>query len=236
MRSSRSHPIILVASAIATLGLAACVQPAETDSQDTIAPLVLPGLTTTTVPTTIVGAGSAPTVLVDAGSMETLAASVTTVATTVTTPPETDPPASSTTVVVVGKQAYTVVANDTLYRIARRCSISAAELATYNAWPDGENHRIYPGTIVQLPCSPPAGTASSTSTTTATTAAGSSASTTTITPGAGGTYTVVKGDYLAGIAAKTGTTVAAIVAANGWPDGDKHLIVAGQKIQLPAKK
>jgi LysM repeat protein len=236
MRSSHSHPLFLAASVIATLGLAACVQPAETDSTDTIAPLVLPGVTTSTVPTTAVGSGSAATVLIDAGAMQTLPTSITVPEETVTTPPETDPPASSTTVVVVGKQAYTVVDGDTVYRIARRCSISATELATYNGW-TSEKHAIFPGNIVQLPCDAPAGSASSTSTTTATTSpGGTSVSTTTITPGAGGTYTIVSGDYLAGIAAKTGTTVAAIVAENGWPDGDKHLIIAGQKIKLPAKK
>ena len=49
------------------------------------------------------------------------------------------------------------------------------------------------------------------------------------------TYVVAAGDYLGGIATKTGTTVAAIVAANQWPDGDKHPIYPGQKIRLPGK-
>jgi LysM repeat protein len=50
---------------------------------------------------------------------------------------------------------------------------------------------------------------------------------------AGAHYTVVNGDYLALIAAKTGTTVQAIVAANGWPD-DQPFIYPGLVIALPA--
>jgi len=48
-------------------------------------------------------------------------------------------------------------------------------------------------------------------------------------------YTVQAGDYLAGIAAKSGTTVDEIVAANGWDDGVAHMISLGDKIRLPAK-
>ena len=57
----------------------------------------------------------------------------------------------------------------------------------------------------------------------------------TIDGGAGGIYTVQAGDYLSGIAAKTGTTVDGIIAANGWLDGESHLLSLGDKIRLPAK-
>lgn len=49
-----------------------------------------------------------------------------------------------------------------------------------------------------------------------------------------GVYTVQAGDYLGGIAAKTGTTVEGIVAANGWSD-ERQVLVPGMKIRLPAK-
>lgn len=57
---------------------------------------------------------------------------------------------------------------------------------------------------------------------------------TTIDITASGTYTVIADDTLSGIAAKTGTTVDAIVSVNGWDD-DQHVIQVGQDIELPAK-
>ena len=47
-------------------------------------------------------------------------------------------------------------------------------------------------------------------------------------------YVVRAGDYLGGIATKTGTTVDGIIAANGWTDGSQ-VLVPGMKIRLPAK-
>ncbi|MEO6124146.1 MAG: DUF459 domain-containing protein [Ilumatobacteraceae bacterium] len=49
-----------------------------------------------------------------------------------------------------------------------------------------------------------------------------------------GTYTIVEGDTLTGIAAKTGTTIGAIVSVNGWAD-ENEVIQVGQGIKLPAK-
>ena len=96
-----------------------------------------------------------------------------------------------------------------------------------------------PGKKIKLPCVP-SGDSGATTTTAAGGDAGSSTTTpsgatTTVAAGPGGTYTVKAGDYLSGIAAKTGTTVDAIVEANGWTDGDKHVIVPGQVIKMPAK-
>ena len=50
-----------------------------------------------------------------------------------------------------------------------------------------------------------------------------------------GTYTVQAGDYLGGIAAKSGTTVDGIIAVNGWTEGASHVLNPGDKIRLPAK-
>ena len=61
------------------------------------------------------------------------------------------------------------------------------------------------------------------------------ATTTTFNASTGGSYKVVGGDYLGGIAKKTGATVDGIVAANGWADGAGHVIIPGQTIKLPAK-
>jgi LysM repeat protein len=47
-------------------------------------------------------------------------------------------------------------------------------------------------------------------------------------------YTIVAGDYLGNIAARMGTTVNGIVAANGWSDGPQHLIRLGDEIVIPA--
>ena len=51
----------------------------------------------------------------------------------------------------------------------------------------------------------------------------------------GGKYTIVSGDSLGKIAGLVDTTVAAIVAANGWAD-ETQLIYAGMEIKMPAKE
>ncbi|MCU1398459.1 MAG: peptidoglycan-binding protein [Acidimicrobiales bacterium] len=249
MRSSRSHLLVLAAGPLLVAGLTACVQPAEkSTSTDTIAPLVLPTVTYVTAPpsSTIapVAVDTTPTVLITAGTVApgTPATSGlgTDVGSTITIAP-------TGTTLPVGNDSsakYTVVANDTMFGIARRCSITATALAAYNSWSDGDKHVIYPGQVIKLPCTPKPTATTGTATTvpgssgaTTTTAAGGtdSATSTTFDASTGGTYTVVAGDYLAGIAAKIGTTVQAIVTANGWAN-DKHVIYPGQKIKVPVKQ
>ena len=236
MRALRSPAFGTATAVLAMLSLAACVPSATPKrTSDSLAPLQLP-VPTLPVVTTVPGA--VETTILDPGSAVTLA----TIATTAP-PPPTTPAATSTTIVATGRTSntapnstpgsYTVVAQDTLSGIGRRCAITPQAVADYNSWSDGIAHPIYPGTVVKLPCTPEATAAASAPTTTV---VKSSTTTTTITPGPGGLYTVVAGDYLAGIAAKTGTTVDAIIQVNGWTDGTKHLIVAGQQIKLPAKK
>ncbi|MCU1367923.1 MAG: peptidoglycan-binding protein [Ilumatobacteraceae bacterium] len=249
MRTLRSHLLVLAAGPLLVVGLAACVQPAEkSTSSDTIAPLVLPTASYVTVPPTStiappIAVDTTPTVLITAGTVAPgtpatsgLGADV---GSTITIAP-------TGTTVPVGTDSspkYTVVANDTMFGIARRCSITATALAAFNSWSDGDKHVIYPGLVIKLPCTPKPTTTSTTTTiagssgATTTTAAGTtdSATSTTFDASTGGTYTVVAGDYLAGIAAKIGTTVQAIVAANGWPN-DKHVIIPGQKIKVPPKQ
>jgi hypothetical protein len=50
----------------------------------------------------------------------------------------------------------------------------------------------------------------------------------------GGKYAIVSGDSLGKIAGLVGTTVGAIVSANGWAD-DSQLIYAGMRIKIPGK-
>lgn len=69
----------------------------------------------------------------------------------------------------------------------------------------------------------------STASTTSTTAA---APTTTTTAAPPATYTVQSGDTLSAIANRFGTTVAALVEANGLADPDR--LEVGQVLQLPA--
>ncbi len=142
------------------------------------------------------------------------------------------------TVTVAGEQLYTVLAGDILVRIGKRYGVSAQAIADYNAWADGVAHLIYPGLKIKIPpgATTPAAGGTSGGTTTATTAPGSTPAqtTTTVDVSAGGTYVVADGDTLSRIATKNGTTVAAIVAVNGWADAN-HLIYKGLKIKLPAK-
>ena len=245
MRTPRSHILITFVGAAAVVGLSACVPSADGDKKsiDTLdsLPITLPSTSTSIVPASdavIITAGTVvqptvvptqvpPTVETDDSSTATTAVPTTSGATTTTS--------------ATGPGTYTIVAKDTLYGIAKKCSIGPSELAAYNDWTDGVDHLIIAGQKIKMPCVPKATSTDSTSTTVAgstatTTAAGTSTGTsTTVAAGAGGTYTVQPGDFLSGIAAKTGTTVDAIVAANGWTDGAKHVIFPGQVIKMPAR-
>ncbi len=141
---------------------------------------------------------------------------------------------------VAGEQIYTVVSGDYPLGIAKKHCIDLATMVAYNAWPEGDRHPFFPGDEVKIPagaCAPgsQAETAPATEGTAAPQATTVAETTTTFDASTGGTYTIVAGDYLAGIAVKLGTTVDAIVAANGWPEGDKHVIIPGQQIKVPVK-
>ena len=81
---------------------------------------------------------------------------------------------------------------------------------------------------------PPTAVAASAAPTT-TTAKGGTTPTTARSGAGAATYTVVANDTLSGIARKSGTTIQAIIAANGWADGASHRINPGDVITLPAK-
>lgn len=146
---------------------------------------------------------------------------------------------------VAGEQTYTVVGGDYLISIAKKHCISLAEFAAYNSIADPVTYKYNVGDVFKIPsgaCAP--GTAPTTvpaatggaADPTATSAAAAVETTTTVDASAGATYTVVDGDYLGGIATKNGTTVEALMTANGWTgDPSAVLIYKGQKIKLPAK-
>ncbi len=177
------------------------------------------------------GAVPATTIKIGTPSYQTLPPVVTSTTTAATTVG-----GSTGGAVVAGEQMYTIVGGDIMVRIAKNFCISAQQIVDYNQWADGFAHKLFPGDVIKIPpnaCAP--GTATTAAATVATTVATTpEATTTTFDAASGGTYTVVDGDTLSGIAAKTGTTVAGIVSANGWAD-ETHVIYAGLKIKLPAK-
>lgn len=248
MRSRSSQFLKLALVGISIVGLAACVEPANTaKSSDTLEPLVLSPATSTTALTVPLGSAAAPpsqTVVLGAGAVTTGDAATTVpaggAATTGVTTTVSAAAGATTTTSVTGAKSYTILVSDTMYSIARRCAQTADALATFNGWSDGANHLIHPGDVIELPCAPsPSSSGSATTTGTAATTTmvkgSSGATSTTVAVVAGGTYTIVAGDYLAGIAAKVGTTIDAIVQVNGWADRN-HAIYPGDVIKLPAKK
>ncbi|MCU1395769.1 MAG: N-acetylmuramoyl-L-alanine amidase [Ilumatobacteraceae bacterium] len=249
MRSMSSRLIVLAAVPLGALVIASCVEPADTgSSKTTIAPLptsttifTVPGIdTNTTTPVIVIGGAGATGATIAGGTIAdpsiTLAPQATVAPVTAATPTTT---ATITTVTIAasGQSTYKIVSGDYLGAISKRCSISPTQLAVFNGWTDGKAHAIYPGDTIKLPCTPstaPTTTVAGSSASSTTVKGSSSATSTTVDPSSGGTYTVVAGDYLSGIAAKTGTTVDAIVKANGWKNS-QQAIYPGEKIKLPAK-
>lgn len=106
-----------------------------------------------------------------------------------------------------GGDTWTVVAGDTLSRIASAWGVSVASIAAANGISDP--NLIFVGQQIHRP-----GSASASPQ-----------------PSSGGTYTVRPGDTLSGIAAAHGTDVSTLVALNGISNPDR--IYPGQAITLP---
>ena len=107
---------------------------------------------------------------------------------------------------------YTVLRGDTLYSIAARHGTTVAAIMQAN---NLGSSIIYAGQRLAIP-----GTAGQSGT------ANSGASQ----PASSGTYIVRRGDTLSGIASRHGTTVAAIMQANGLRSS---IIYAGQQLKVP---
>ncbi len=104
---------------------------------------------------------------------------------------------------------YTVQRGDTLFKIARRFGTTTAELARLNGLADP--NRIYTGQVLSIAAG---GDCASTSTPTGTQV-----------------HVVQRGETLSRIAARYGTTVAAIAAANGIANPSR--IYTGQTLVIP---
>ncbi len=117
-----------------------------------------------------------------------------------------------------GPATYTVAAGDSLWKIARKFGTTTAELMKINAGLKADALR--PGDVVNLPAG--AASASSAPATTTTQAVTSSAATS--------TYVVRSGDSLSRIAARNGTTVAALRQANNLRS---DVLQIGQALVIP---
>jgi LysM repeat protein len=62
-----------------------------------------------------------------------------------------DAPAETEAPAAAGGEGYTVLADDTVYGIAKKFDVSPTALAEANGWSDGINHAIYPGDKIKLP-------------------------------------------------------------------------------------
>lgn len=118
--------------------------------------------------------------------------------------------AAGVPVVSASSQAtYRVVSGDTLSGIAARFGTTVAALASANRISNPD--LIYAGQVLVV-------------------SGGSTAGASGAPAGGSGTYTVVAGDTLSGIASRFGTTVAALASANGI--SNPNLIFAGQVLKV----
>lgn len=124
--------------------------------------------------------------------------------------PEVQPPAA---------MEYTVVAHDTLSKIAANYHVTVREIE--NANPGVTPTKLRVGQKLQIPASTGTGTSAAPMTSTSADMAG------------GETYTVKSGDSLSKIAKINGVTLKALEAAN--PNADPNHIKVGQKLNIPGK-
>jgi len=119
-----------------------------------------------------------------------------------------------------GSTQHVVQAGENLYRIALRYGVTWPAIAAANGITNP--NLIYVGQVLIIP-------APGTTPTPSTPLPGTAVPTTA--PSTGGTYTVVAGDTLSRIALRFGTTVQAIVSANGITN--PNLIYVGQVLKIP---
>lgn len=131
---------------------------------------------------------------------------------------------------------YTVKAGDYPLKVAQLFGCPWEKIAGYNDL--APDKFPFPGQTLQIPfdCTPAGQPAESTAPPASSqtpTATSSSAPPTTSKDGAG-SYTIVAGDTVYGIAKKFNTTADALAKINGWSDGIKHPLYPGDKIKVPA--
>jgi LysM repeat protein len=187
--------------------------------------------TTTTTPAAARGTVAAPTPLTR--GLDSVTPEAGTAASGAPTPSAPSPqqvvvsPAASTGAATTGQSStYTVVAGDTLATIAARFGTTPEAIAQLNSLADPNALTL--GQKLLIPAaagSQGAGAQPTTGAAASGTAAGGA------TTGAATAYTVQQGDTLGAIAKRYGTTVQAIVAANGLANADN--IKVGQKLTIP---
>ena len=145
----------------------------------------------------------------------------------VTTPavPDATAPAVDAATTAVAR-TYTVQRGDTLSSIAAKYGVNTSTLIALNGLSANPN-ALQVGQVLNLP--------SMGSTATAAVAPAATAAATRAVASGTRTYTVVAGDTLSRIAARQGTTVAKIIAVNGFTTQQAHNLKIGQTIKLPKK-
>lgn len=168
---------------------------------------------------------SAPLAPIQPSSYVTLAP-----ATTITTIATTTTVANGTS---ADAQKYTVQSGDSVSKIAAKYGIDMEVLANYNSWPEGVQHPIFPGDIIDIP--PGASVAGGGQTgggdTGDDTGGGAGQTTTTAASGQGCTYTIVKDDNPSKVANKFDITVDELRAAN--PGGVMDTFLVGATLIIP---
>ncbi len=147
---------------------------------------------------------------------------------TTTTPAATTPAATTpaTAAPAATAKVHTVKPGDTLSAIAAQYDVKLAEVFSWNGL--GMSSIIYPGQKVKVgatAATPAPVTPAPATTTPATPAA------TTTTTSSNGSYTIVSGDTLSGIAAKNGVKLSDVLAANRMTMST--IIYPGQKLVIP---
>ncbi len=128
------------------------------------------------------------------------------------------------------EQIYTVVANDSISKIASIHDITSDQLVSYNGWTDGLTHFLGVGDQIKIPPdSKIPGTATATDTGTGETTGTSDS----VAPGVACQHEVVANDNPTRVAKKYGITVDELAAANaGNPAYQSFLI--GSLLDIPA--
>jgi LysM repeat protein len=140
---------------------------------------------------------------------------------------------------VPGEQSYTVVAGDSVYKIASLHGIAPDALANYNDWPEGIAHNLLPGDVVRIPPGSQAPSASGSGSGSTGGDTGTSDGETPATPttaaadaGTGCTHTVVANDNPTRVANQYDVTLDELNNANvGNPAYTRFLI--GDSINIP---
>jgi LysM repeat protein len=152
--------------------------------------------------------------------------------TTTTTLPTTPVPGQT----VPNEQQYTVVAGDSVYKIASLHGITPEALANYNDWAEGISHPLFQGDIVMIPPgSQAAGSGSSGSSggeTPSTGAGETEAPPSSEAAGTGCMHTVVANDNPTRVANKYGITVDELAAANAGNPAYQHFQL-GSQLNIP---